>query len=350
MRLAKPRIVVPPPAPYPASAQVHDLLARLVARGVAANDFDELHHRHRVHEVHANHLVGRPVAAAMRVMLMELVLVARMQPGAAASRSAKSSASSRRFLWPLPPPIRRGPPQRPSLWTWSTGRGPLLCPPQRSSPWHHAVHVFANGGKGAFEGICRAVHHDHVVARLCEDVGNAIAHRACSNDGDLHVQASFSEAFLAAASWPPPFSQASSRPWLPSWGLLLQEPPRLFGAERKAPLLTSRLYHCTSFFKSFGTRGRGRAQARCRPQSHNRLGSVLVRRAFGAFWASYAVEDVQQRHIVVVRVHGDVGEVADTGGAGTLDACHPTCFQPRCWHFGGQHDTGQACRPLRECL
>ena len=40
--------------------------------------------------MHADDLVGRPVAAAMRVMLIELVLVARMHPsGAAASRSAK---------------------------------------------------------------------------------------------------------------------------------------------------------------------------------------------------------------------------------------------------------------------
>ena len=49
----------------------------------------------------------------------------------------------------------------------------------------------------------------------------------------------------------------------------------------------------------------------------NGLRSVLVRRTFGAFLGVvHAVEDVQQGHIVIVGVHGDVCEVADAGGAG----------------------------------
>jgi hypothetical protein len=49
-----------------------------IAGGEAADDLHQLHHRHGVHEVHADEAMGRAVAAAMRVMGMEEVLVARM--------------------------------------------------------------------------------------------------------------------------------------------------------------------------------------------------------------------------------------------------------------------------------
>jgi hypothetical protein len=51
-------------------------LERGRAGGLAADDLDQLHHRHRVHEVHADDAVGARVVAAIFVTEMLLVFVA----------------------------------------------------------------------------------------------------------------------------------------------------------------------------------------------------------------------------------------------------------------------------------
>jgi hypothetical protein len=156
-----------------------------VARGEAADHLDELHDRDRVHEVHADHLLGapgarrdlgdgdrarvrredRPVAGeAVEVgedLELEVAVLGRgldheRRVGRRAEVGARREAAERGVAG-------------------GAVEGALL---------HLPLQVLLDGLAAAGERGVADVEHGHVEAALGEDVGDAVPHLAGADDGD----------------------------------------------------------------------------------------------------------------------------------------------------------------------
>ena len=269
---------------------------------------------------------GRPVAAAILVMLMELVLVARMQPssGAAASRSAK--IFSFRSTFSVAASTTN------SAWATAAAKSVEVVNRPRAA------------SLSAAEIFSLATMRSMFLPMVASARSKASAERsimttwwpACAKTWAIPLpmvpapmtvtfmtgffflgsrllgRRLFAAGFLAAG-----FLAASSS-LLPPQALLLAfrsfKRERAFADEQVVPLhefLQVALVHAVVVeFRHNAVH-----------EVANHLRGVLVRRAsFGPLGVVHAVQDVQQRHIVIVRVHGDVGEVADAGGAGHAGA------------------------------
>ena len=169
--------------------QRHDLLADGVAGRIATDDFDELHHRHRIHEVHSNHFVrtlgrrgnlrdgnGACVCGQNAPFWRRSIEVCK---NLELELGVFGGGFHHQFcLGHCRAEVRGGGQARERTVLVRAGN-PLLG--------DHSVQILANGAHGAFKRIGGTVHQNDVVASLCKDMGDPVAHGSRPNDRHLHA-------------------------------------------------------------------------------------------------------------------------------------------------------------------